>query len=454
MPANTSHVVPSGFCVGWWSEPSPGISVGTFAATSRLEPAAPVRPGRFTLGPLVVTEMQRAFALLDRLPRPPRKQSLERFREAFVERHGEARDVPLSTVFDPETGLGFGPTPGHTARRSPTPDWLVDRVRTALDRDDFELDLDEHELGAPDSTDLLPPLPNAFHALVRLAAPSPEAIDRGDFQLWFRGLAGPSGARLLGPLCSADETLRHHVEAHLRQEEALDPETIHAEIVHLCEGEPGTVPAHPRLREHEIPFLARASTNEEHQIPLNDLHLRVESERIVLTSARLGRRVAPRSSTDHYFGGSPHAVARFLGAVQSDGVLEGWCWDWGTLAAEPFLPRVRCGRLVLAPARWRIPDCEITALARLADADRRIAVERWRTERRLPRWISPGDLVPEPPVDLDDPLSVNALLARPRRGAAILLSESFPQPEGLWAHSPNGSFVDDLIVPFVRATMP
>lgn len=328
------------------------------AEGKRLQKTGPfqtdlIRPGPYAIGPVVVTELQRALALLNRLPRPPRKQSLDRFRDAFLDRYGEDREVPLTTVFDPESGLGFGPFPGQTALRSPTPDWLVDRVESALERGDAEIELDERELPKPAVEDSLPPLPDAFHVMAGVDASDPEALDRGDFRLWFQGLAGPSGARLLGHLCHADETLRRHVEAHLRQEEALNPEAIFAEIVHLPPGSPGNVPARPRLREYEIPLLARSSADESRQIPLDDLLLRVTEGRFVLRSARLDRRVLPRLSAADYFGGSPHAVYRFLGAVQSEGVLGGWSWDWGSLANRPVLPGVRCGRLVLARPRQR-----------------------------------------------------------------------------------------------------
>lgn len=400
-----------------------------------------IRPGRCELGPGVAEEIQRILPLLDRFPRPPQKQSLDRFRDALVERYGEHREVPLTTVFDPEAGLDFGPTPGHTARRIPPPGWLVERVRTARDRNDFEIVVEEGDLGDPDAEHPLPPLPDAFQVMASVATGSPEALDRGDFRLWFRGLSGPSGACLLGPLCHADETLRRHVEAHLRQEESLDPEAIFAEIVHWPEGRSAASATRPRLRPYEIPVFSHASVDEDHQIPLDDLLVRVAADgRIVLRSARLGRRVEPRLSAPHYFGGSPHAVYRFLGAVQSQGVLGGWSWTWGSLATEDFLPRVRMGRVVWAPAQWRIPASEIGALANPS----------YRTERRLPRWVVRADLAMSPPLDLEDSEALETLLADVRRDVPLGLVEMFPGPDELLVRTVDGCYANSLIVPFVR----
>src|SRR5262249_56976435 len=107
---------------------------------------------------------------------------------------------------------------------------------------DTPLDAQAHdELAAPAPA----AVPDAFAVFATIGARSAEAIRRGDFRLLLTGVAGPSGARLLGRFCHADPALRRFVETHLRAEESLHPKAIFAEIVHLPEGRMGNILARP-----------------------------------------------------------------------------------------------------------------------------------------------------------------------------------------------------------------
>ena len=162
---------------------------------------------------------------------------------------------------------------------------------------------------------------------------------RGDFRLFLAGVVGPSGARLLGRFCHADPDLAAGVAAHLPAEEALRPDAVFAEVVHLPEGRLGNILARPTYRGYEIPYLGRSAAPAGRQLPLSDLRVSVDGGRVVLRSARLGREVVPRLTSAHNFAAG-QGVYRFLCALQGQGVAGGLGWDWGPLAGSAFLPRV------------------------------------------------------------------------------------------------------------------
>src|SRR5262249_42838039 len=195
---------------------------------------------------------------------------------------------------------------------------LLARVTDLLQRGEPEWSLTDEDLEKL-AVDDPPPLPDAFAALARIEAESAEAVDRGEFRLLFAGASGPSGARLLGRFCHSDPELADAVAAHLRAEEALRPDALFAEIVHLPEGRVGNILARPTQRDYEIPYLGRSGRPEAQQIELGDLRVSVVGERVVLRSARLGREVLPRLSTAHNFGTQP-GVYRFLCQLQEQGV--------------------------------------------------------------------------------------------------------------------------------------
>src|SRR5262249_7807967 len=127
-----------------------------------------------------------------------------------------------------------------------------------------------------------PPLPDAFSVMATIGAASEGALARGDFQVVVAGGFGPSGAPFLGRFCHADPELHRQVAEHLRAEEALEPEAVFAEIVHLPEGRVGNILARPTLRAYEIPYLGMAGVAPERQIPVTDLRVSVVGGQVLL----------------------------------------------------------------------------------------------------------------------------------------------------------------------------
>ena len=418
---------------------------------------------RASLGAAVLAEIRRGVALLHRLACTPSDDRLMRFREAFVSRY-EGQEVPLIEALDPYGGVGFGASateasalldgltfPKATPRMVP---WgrpqavLLRKLNEALTTGAAEIALQPHDLEnlaepAP------PPLPDAFAVMCAVAATSEASLARGDFQVLLHGSCGPSGARLLARFCHAEPELRRHVEKHLRDEEALQPDAVFAEIVHLPEGRLGNVLARPVLRAHEIPFLGRSGVPAARQIPIADLLVSVVEGQIVLRSARLARRVIPRLSSAHNFDRS-EGIYAFLCALQNQDTASDLAWDWGPLGAAPFLPRVTAGRLVLCRASWRATQRELRLLSRERGAARFFTVQRWRAARRLPRWVALADDDNELPIDLDNALAVDVLVDLVKEREQATFVELFPGPDQLWVRGPEGRFVHELVVPFLR----
>ncbi len=291
---------------------------------------------------------------------------------------------------------------------------------------------------------------DAFALRASVAAASDEALGRGDFRVFWTGTDGPSGARLLGRFCQADPVLRRHVEEHLRAEEALDPEAVFAEIVHLPEGRMGNVLLRPVLRSYEIPFLGLSGAAPDRRIPNTDLFVSVAGDRVVLRSARLNRRVVPRLTSAHNFHSQGLGLYRFLAELQRQGRVLSLAWDWSPLWSAPFLPRVALGRLVLSPARWTIGREELESIGAPRGVERYRAVQSWRGRRRLPRWVVLADGDNRLPVNLDNVLSVETFvhLVKERQEAALVEME--PGPGEICARGPEGRFLHDLVIPFVR----
>ncbi|WP_205127074.1 lantibiotic dehydratase [Paenibacillus ginsengarvi] len=421
-----------------------------------------------TVGQEVLEEITKGIQILHRLSRLSQKSFLDQFREAFLTRYGD-QEVPLAEALDEETGIGFREADAAHVEPSPLIEGLVfpssgnesrqwgkshavllHKLAEALSSGAREISIDTKDVDEMAGEEIPPPLPDAFSVTARLAASTTEAVEHGDFQVWLKGGGGPSGARLFGRFCSSDQVLHSRVRDHLREEEAFRPDAVFAEIVHLPEGRIGNVIARPVLREYEIVYLGRSGAPIEKQIPIHDLTVSVEGERIILHSVRLRKQVIPRMSTAHNFDLPGLGIYRFLCSLQSEEVASSFGWNWGPLSTCPFLPRVVHGRLVLSRAQWYVTKAELRALGELQGAARCRSVREWAAKRGIPGMFVLADFDNELPVDLDNVLSLESFVELVKGRDAVKLTELFPAPDRLIASGPEGSFVHELVIPFVR----
>jgi thiopeptide-type bacteriocin biosynthesis protein len=427
-----------------------------------IKPAPGARCGRS-----LMDDVRAAAEVLRRItPEPPDRW--QRFRDAFLARY-EYREVPLMEALDEESGIGPGwwrtrpieepallrGLPFESPSTPPAAHWtaqdayLLSRVEDARRAGVDVLDLSDEDverLASPRP----PALPDAFSALIVIGQGEPGAAD--DIDVLVHHVLGPSGANMMGRFCHADPELRRWVTTHLAAEEALRPDAVFAEIVHLPDGCLGNVIARPPLRAFEIPYAGRSGTGESRQIPVSDLLVTIRGTRVVLRSGRLGRDVIPRLTTMHNFSRVP-GVYRFLGTFQEQQMIG---WNWGPLNGLARLPRITRGRVVLARAQWRLDRTLLATLTgEWASGVSRASgvtgtLRRWRAANGVPRFVTLPDGETELPVDFENALSVDAFLETARDRADVTLIEMFPAPDRLAAHAPAGRFAHELVIPFVR----
>jgi lantibiotic biosynthesis protein len=401
-----------------------------------------------TLDARVRADVHATFALLREITPPPAPGPWSAFCADFVARY-ERREVPLVEALDPDVGVGFGEGPTaplpllaalpRAGAIAPPPSWtardayLIGLYRGAIARGATTIDLADADLvalrtGAP------PPPPDSAMAHVALCATG---------ELFVREI-GASATSNLARFCHGSPEIRALVDEIVTAEEALEPEAVHAEIVHLPRSGL-TIVVRPALRAYEIPYLGASGLDRAHQLPVSDLLVSIVDGWVRLRSMRLGREVRPRHGTAHASPRSELPIYRFLcaHAIQRQRALR---WSWSILDGEPFLPRVTRGRVILARARWRVSRDEL-------GAGDRAAIAALRARRDLPRWLMFDDISTdrELPIDLDNPLSVESFAALARGREGIALHEVLPAPA---VRNASGAFVHDLAIPLVRAAPP
>jgi hypothetical protein len=314
------------------------------------------------------------------------------FHNRFFARYGIGSLVPLLDVVDPDVGLGFpagyvgaGPEPREPV--SVREQRLLALAQAAVldGRDEITLDewlVDELAVGDQRRVRLPPHVELRF----QLHTESQAALGRGDFDLAVvsasRGVGTTTG-RFIGLLEPSDQA---RAAALFERLTASDPDTLPVQLsfpplalgdAHVTRA-PGLLPAVISLAEHRTP----GGT----VIPVEDLAVGCDSRRLYLASLSRGRRLEPTVLHAIDLRANTPPLARFLAEVGKAQAAVVTGFSWGAAARLPFLPRVRYGRAILSPARWRLDRPDLPGRGNPWPAWQE-ALSAWRARRRLPTAV-------------------------------------------------------------------
>jgi thiopeptide-type bacteriocin biosynthesis protein len=409
----------------------------------------------------VASEAARAAELLLRISTYPRGlPHLRAYREAFLNRYGTERSVPLLELLDPVVGLG-PPAPGPGARldadeaaRAERRDRALHVLAATAQREGRRVvELDDEVIAeletwtpSPETT------PLSMELIVLVAAHSAAAVDAGEFQLVVGpnlgvGTAGRHLSRFADLLGRPALGALHDIAAG---EAAREPDRLRAELVYLPVGaRAANVTVHPATRAAEIVLNAQPCVSADRVVAVDELVVSLDGDRLRVDWP--GRYASVAAVPGHMLNlvHAP-AVARFLLDVEADHQPVFSPFDWGWLAGSPFLPRVQSGRVVLAPAQWRLPTHSTGSEVR-AFAD---ALTEWRRDWDVPRHVYLTVADNRLLLDLDSDEGVAILWEETRRDGATahgpVLHEALPGIEDAWLQGPGGGHMVELVVPFVR----
>ncbi|MFF5583253.1 lantibiotic dehydratase [Streptomyces hygroscopicus] len=340
----------------------------------------------------VAREIERAAWVLTRVcALPYGTAAWKAYQRRFYERYGIGTMVPLKEVVaDSGTGFPDGypgvPSDVRRPRLSARDDTLVHLAQAAALDGREEVVLTDEFIAAMDAGPEYPRIPPHLEVGVRIHADSIEELHDGRFRLEIvsvsRG-AGVTTGRFLGVLASEDR------------------ERLAAELADLPTADAGTVPAQlsfPPLLSTSAhvtrapQVLTTLISVQEHRptggdvLTPGDLAVACDGRRMYLAAPERGHRIEAVGM--HALNLKEHTppLVRFIAELSRAQCAQVTLFDWGAANAMPFLPRLRYGRTVLTPARWRLEAAELPGRDRPQTEWDTVLVD-WRSRRRLPRWV-------------------------------------------------------------------
>ncbi|MGH8902522.1 MAG: lantibiotic dehydratase [Egibacteraceae bacterium] len=309
----------------------------------------------------VAREAETAASALARLtPYPFGFPAWRDYHARFLERYGIGALVPVLEILNADAGLGF-PAGYRDARLSPPPvpglserDVLLLALaqKAAIDQS-VEVCLDDQAIADLAAQDVATARVQPHTELrFQVHAPTPAALDRGEFELSVAGVsraAGTTAGRFLDLLDPADRErmLGAHTQLPTVSEDALPVQVscppLYARTENVARS-PAVLPQLVSLAEHH----ARGDG----VLPLDDLAVSGDAQRMCLISVSRRRPVEPTVFSAVEFTNSAHPLLRFLCEISTARSAAAPEFSWGAARRLPFLPRLRYRRTILSPARW------------------------------------------------------------------------------------------------------
>lgn len=402
----------------------------------------------------VAREIERAALALTRLStRPYGTAAWNDYHQRFYERYGIGTMVPLQEVVaDSGTGYPDGypgaPAGARRQRVSARDDALVRLAQAAALDGRGEVVLTDELIASLNTGPNEPRLSPHLEIGVRVHAASLEELQRGRFRLEVMSVSrgvGVATGRFLSVLAP---TGRQALAAELADLPAADGNTVPAQLsfppllsasAHVTRA-PQVLPTLISLQEHR--------TSQDAVLTPEDLAVGCDGHRMYVAAPERGHRVEAVGMHALNLHAHTPPLVRFLTELPRAQCAQVTVFDWGAAAAMPFLPRLRYGRTVLAPARWRLEAPELPGRAR-PRAEWDAALADWRAQRRLQRRVHLVEDDRRLFLDLDE-AGHRTLLRRhlDRTRLAVLVEAPEPQAYG-WC----GGRAHEVVVP-LKATRP
>lgn len=382
-----------------------------------------------------------------------RNQLLEDFKQKFTLRY-EEQEIPLLEALDPELGIGFG-----SQQRNPESSFIKEldlpKANTTINHlfqylyecltnsglkeiqlSNLNLQIDKEI--ADDS------LPLSLSAMFHLTFNS----ELKRYQIFNLNFYGNSAGNLIARFADCDQQIKELLQQIVTTEQNCCEDVVLSEITHIPSPRVGNILRRPIIRNAEISYLSNSTRNENEIIPLSDLYVSIQNNKIILRSKKLNKIIEPRLTTAHNFHNQTTALYQFLCELQRQDKYSGLLFSWGDLDNKfTYYPRVLFKDIILSPAKWRFNTKNLSFFNKEKN---KVAFEKWRNKHSLPRYVYLVNGDNKLYLDLENEECVSIFIAEIKNKYNIVILEEFIGCEKAITDNGGNSYMNEFIVSFVQ----
>lgn len=401
---------------------------------------------------------------LTSLSRPMQNDDLSNFIHLFKRKYGE-EEISLVKVLDVESGIGYAgnwndkvgkqeliddlyiekTSDDSSTKKDYVREYVVSKYDEFLSGKGSTIELKEEELTKYSEFKKKMKFSKGQFIFGTLMGAS-----ENNFCFEMKNYGISSSVSLLGRFAYSNSEIKQYVLDLLAEEESVNPDCIHAEIIHLPEENSGNVLLRPILSKYEIPYAGNSGIDMHRQINVEDLMVSIVNGVVVLRSKKYNKRVLPRLTTAHNFRRRQSLpVYKFLCDMQFQGLTIPGVWDWGDLEMLKVLPRVVYKNLVLKCARWKVAIEDFKDYPNETELQRKF-IAKFRIEKSIPQRVIYSEGDNELLIDLETDTGKDIFIEYLKKNKNILIKEClYSENNSIVLDEKGNPYVNEILIPIV-----
>lgn len=417
-----------------------------------------------TLNKKVSYKITKALQLLSRIQKNKENDNLIKFKKAFQRRY-ETREMPLSVVLDSELGIGYlQNTPMNDSHaildafsfdasdksNTTSEEWtktdyiLEKKLKEVISNSQDVVVLEDKDFTSIENENQN--IPDTFSVMVEILTNNGEEI------ISIESSGNYSAAKLIGRFCNGDEAIRNLANEIIRKEAEINKDKILAEIVHIPQSRTGNVLRRPCLRDYEIPYLGNSILPKENQVTIEDLHISIKNNKVVLKSKVLNKEIIPCLSNAHNYSYNSVPLYHFLCDLQGQSSYPIASFNWGILENHHnHFPRVIYSGTILSKAKWIVNFHELEQFTKMSLVNKTFTVFKlWKETKKIPQYVNLVNGDNTLLLDLNQEIGITLFIKTIKPNSKIILEEFLFNDNSVVKDSDSNSFVNQFIVPFYK----
>lgn len=403
-----------------------------------------------------------AVRFLNGIQKQKKSENHTNFIKAFTQRY-ESREMPLTTVLDTETGIGYLQNSAmndtheileHFSFKSKVQETILEpwtaydfimekKLQQCILKNEKVVTLSENDF--PDFNPSWNNAPATFSVMIEIALHQEKEI------ISIESSGDVSAAKLLGRFCNGNDAIFNLTNEVVAKEAAYHSDKILAEIVYIPESRTGNILRRPVLRAFEIAYLANSGVNQDYTIDLNDLMISIRDNKIILRSKKHNKEVIPCLSNAHNYAAKSLPIYHFLCDLQSQDIKPIHSFSWGILETHyNFFPRVEYKDVLLSKSKWMVLKTEITPFYKMEGIPLFEAFSIWRKQRNIPRFVNWAYFDNTLLIDFEQEIGIQLFLKSVVNHAKITLEEFLFTADSVVKNAKGENFANQFILSYYK----
>lgn len=419
-------------------------------------------------------EIEKAAEVLLRLsPKKSEPYYISQFKNDFIESYGTNREIPIIELLDDDKGIGSPATykmpisnrvetiPQEEPEDLKYQKYLIGKVLQSFLRREDEIVLNDGDInimGAENPSEFkIDEIPMSLEMNVLISAKSQEDIDKDNYMMFI----GPNfGSTYAGKTFGRFiDILPNEIRNKLKNlndvmEDMVEDDVVFAEIVELPNsGRVSNVTVNWNPRNYEV-AISTNHNNNKNKISITDLYIGIDhNDKFYIKSKNLNKKVIITSG--HMLNiESGSNIYRFLREISEENTRDIITRLFKNgLEKFSYVPRIRYGKVVLSPEKWKVSNDILHEDISLINKDKFYEVINiWKENWNVPKFVYLTDADNRLLLNLENKLHLDELFNCLKNGKSqeLIITETERGFENLWAEGSNGKYFTEIVVPILR----